>query len=118
MANEEFISALDSRREIDLTVTGRTSGREFTFPVWFVRDGDRLYLVPIHGSDSAWYKNVLKVPTVRLSADGARLTARAAPVTDPVRVGEIVDSFRARYGAGDVAAYYPKQDAAVAVPLG
>ena len=42
----------------------------------------------------------------------------AAPVTDPGRVGEIVDKFRAKYGARDVAAYYPKQNAAVAVPLG
>jgi hypothetical protein len=32
-------------------------------------------------------------------------------------VGEILDKFRAKYGAGDVAAYYPKQDVAAKVPL-
>jgi hypothetical protein len=56
-------------------------------------------------------------PVIRLAAGGAQLTARAAPVTDPARVGETLDKFRAKYGAGDVAAYYPKQDAAVEVPL-
>jgi hypothetical protein len=30
---------------------------------------------------------------------------------------QLLGTFRARYGARDVAAYYPKQDAAVKVPL-
>jgi deazaflavin-dependent oxidoreductase (nitroreductase family) len=117
MANEEFSKALESTREIELTVTGRTSGREISIPVWFVREGGKLYLVPVNGSDSDWYKNVLKTPTIRLAAEGAQLTARATPITDPPRVGEILDKFRARYGARDVERYYPKQDVAVEVPL-
>jgi len=117
MADEEFTRALDSTREVELTVTGRKSGRAITLPVWFARDGGTLYLVPVSGSDSNWYKNVLRTPTIRLAAGGAECTASAAPVTDPGRVGEIVDKFRAKYGARDVAAYYPKQNAAVTVPL-
>jgi deazaflavin-dependent oxidoreductase (nitroreductase family) len=117
MANEEFIQALDSSREIELTVTGRRSGREISFPVWFVRDGEKLYLVPVTGSDSDWYKNVLNTPTIRLTAGRAQVTAEATPVTDPAEVDEILGQFRARYGARDVAAYYPKQDAALEVPL-
>jgi hypothetical protein len=54
MANEELMKALESSREIELTVTGRRSGREISFPVWFVREGERLYLVPVTGSDSRW----------------------------------------------------------------
>jgi deazaflavin-dependent oxidoreductase (nitroreductase family) len=117
MANEDFVKALESSREIELTVTGRRSGREISFPVWFVREGEKLYLVPVTGSDSDWYKNVLKTPAIRLAAGGARLAAGAIPVTDPAEVGEILGKFRARYGARDVAAYYPKQDAALEVPL-
>ena len=117
MANEEFSKVLESSREIELTVTGRKSGREISIPVWFVREGEKLYLVPVNGSDSDWYKNVLKVPTIRLAAEGARLTAGVTPITDPAEVSEILDKFRARYGARDVAAYYPKQDVAVQVPL-
>src|SRR5271166_1859254 len=99
MANEEFSKALESAREIEFTVTGRKSGREISIPVWFVRDGDKLHLVPVNGSDSDWYKNVQKEPTIRLAAGGAQLTARATPITDPARVGEILDMFRAKYGA-------------------
>jgi deazaflavin-dependent oxidoreductase (nitroreductase family) len=75
--NEEFSKALESTREIELTATGRKSGREISIPVGFVRDGEKLYLVPVNGSDSDWYKNVLKTPTIRLDAAGAQLTARA-----------------------------------------
>jgi len=117
VANAEFIKALESSREIELTVTGRRSGREISIAVWFVREGGKLYLVPVNGSDSDWYKNVLKTPATLLAAGGAQLTVRAIPVTDPAEVGEILDRFRARYGARDVAAYYPKQDAALEVPL-
>jgi deazaflavin-dependent oxidoreductase (nitroreductase family) len=117
MADEEFSKALESSSEIELTVTGRKSGREISIPVWFVREGGKLYLVPVGGTDSDWYKNVLTTPTVRLAAGRTELTARAAPVADPARVREILDKFRAKYGAEDVQRYYPRQDAAVEVPL-
>jgi deazaflavin-dependent oxidoreductase (nitroreductase family) len=118
MAHEEFKKALDSKGEVELTVTGRKSGRELSRPVWFVREGDTLDLVPVSGSDSDWYKNARKAPTVRLTAGGAQLTERATPITDPAKVAEILDKFRAKYGAQDVAAYYTKQDVAVEVSLG
>lgn len=117
MANEDFKRALESTREIQITVTGRTSGREISLPVWFVTEGDNLYLVPVQGSDTNWYKNVLKEPTIRLVAGGAHLVARATPIPDPARVSQIVDKFRATYGAQNVEAYYPKHDVAVEVPL-
>lgn len=117
MANEEFIKALDSTNEIELTVTGRRSGKEISIPVWFVREGDELYLVPIRGSDSDWYKNVLRVPTIRLTAGGAQMTARATPITDPTKVADIVDKFRVKYGAQEVASHYSKQDVAMEVRL-
>jgi deazaflavin-dependent oxidoreductase (nitroreductase family) len=117
MAGEEFKQALDDSREIELTVTGRTSGREISIPVWFVRVGEKLYLVPVKGSDSDWYKNVLKTPTIRLAAEAAQLEATATPTSDTTDVEQILDRFRAKYGARDVEAYYPKHDVAVEVPL-
>jgi deazaflavin-dependent oxidoreductase (nitroreductase family) len=117
MANEKFSKILESSGEIELTVTGRKSGREISIPVWFVQEGGKIYLVPVRGTDSDWYRNMLTTPTVGLAAGEAQLTARAAPVTDPARVREILDKFRAKYGAEDVQRYYPRQDAAVEVPL-
>jgi deazaflavin-dependent oxidoreductase (nitroreductase family) len=115
MTSADFENALNNTSEIELTTTGRSSGRESSRPVWFVRQRDSLYLLPVTGSDSQWYKNVLKTPDIRLAAGGAEYTAHAAPVTDPTKVEEVVDDFRAKYGADNVASYYSKRDVAVEV---
>lgn len=117
MAAKEFSKALEGSRQVELTVTGRTSGREISIPVWFVREGETLYLVPVNGSDSDWYKNVQQTPTIRLAAGRAQRSATATPISDAARVNQVLDLFRAKYGTRDVQAYYPKQDAAVEVPL-
>lgn len=117
VAVTDFKDALQSTNQIDLTVTGRRTGREITLPVWFDQEEDKLYLVPVRGTDSDWYKNVRKTPTVRLQADGATLTARATPVTDQGQVQEVVQRFRDKYGNDQVRSYYSKLDAAVEVPL-
>jgi deazaflavin-dependent oxidoreductase (nitroreductase family) len=117
MADETFEKALEGAREIELIVTGRRSGRESSRPVWFVRDGDRLYLVPVTGTDSNWYKNVLETPTVRLEARGGHLTAEARPIGDASKLETVLDMLREKYGAREVEEYYPKKDAAVEVPL-
>jgi deazaflavin-dependent oxidoreductase (nitroreductase family) len=113
----EFETALQHTDEIELTVTGRASGREISLPVWYVAEGEKFYLLPVRGSDSDWYKNVLKTPRLRLTANGASVTATATPITEPARVQEVVNKFRANYGSDQVAEYYPKTDVAVDVGL-
>jgi hypothetical protein len=36
-------------RQIKISVVGRKSGRAISIPVWFVLEGDRLYLLPVCG---------------------------------------------------------------------
>ena len=57
-------------RQIKISVTGRKSGGTISIPVWFVLEGDRLYLLPVQGSDTQWYKNALKNPSMRIDARG------------------------------------------------
>jgi deazaflavin-dependent oxidoreductase (nitroreductase family) len=118
MALTDFETALNDTNEIELTTTGRVSGRQTSRPVWFVRQGELLHLLPVTGSSSQWYKNVLKTPTTRLAAGGARYSATAKPLTDPGQVAQVVDSFRAKYGARDVEEYYPNPDVALEITLG
>jgi deazaflavin-dependent oxidoreductase (nitroreductase family) len=110
-------NALPSTDEIELTVTGRRSGRESSRPVWFVQEGEKLFLLPVGGSDSNWYKNVRETPTIGLAAEGAEFRADAKPIEDAAAVSDVVERFRARYGADRVSAGYTKLDAAVEVPL-
>jgi len=117
MAQTDFRTALQGANEIEITVTGRTSGRSLTYPVWFAVEGDKLYLLPLKGSDTDWYKNLRKTPTVRLTARGETFTTRARLLTNEAQVGEVVEKFRDKYGAGQVKAYYPRPNVAVEIPL-
>jgi deazaflavin-dependent oxidoreductase (nitroreductase family) len=100
-------------RQIKLTVIGRKSGKRIANPVWFVLEGRKLYLLPVRGSDTQWYKNVRKNPSIRIDARGAEAEFRAVPVTEATAVKSVIEKFREKYGAGDVKKYYSKFDVAV-----
>jgi deazaflavin-dependent oxidoreductase (nitroreductase family) len=99
--------------EITISVTGRKSGRTISIPVWFALDDNKLHLVPVNGSDTQWYKNVLENPSIRIDVGGQKAELRVVPITDPKQVASVVEKFRAKYGASDVKKYYSKLDAAV-----
>jgi deazaflavin-dependent oxidoreductase (nitroreductase family) len=111
--SDSLPATLRQAHEILLTVTGRKSGRAISQPVWCVAEGDKLYLLPVRGSDTQWYKNVLKNPSIRVAARGAEAELGAVPLTDPAQISSVVDKFRGKYGAGDVKQYYSKFDVAV-----
>jgi len=108
---------LSRYRQIKISVIGRKSGRTISIPVWFVLEGDKLYLLPVQGSDTQWYKNVLQNPSIRISARGEEAEFPAIPVTDAQAVKSVVEEFREKYGAEDVKKYYSKFDVAVVIGL-
>ena len=116
-SNDALKNRLSRLNEITITVTGRKSGRTISVPVWFVLEDGKLYLLPVNGSDTQWYKNVLKNPSLRIDAGGDTAELRAVPVTDPKQVASVVEKFRAKYGASDVKKYYSKFDVAVLAGL-
>ena len=116
--NEALKERLSRNREIKLSVTGRKSGKTISIPVWFVAEGEKLWLLPVQGSDTQWYKNVLQNPQIRLEARGVDATFRALPVTSAKAVKPVTKKFREKYGAKDVKKYYSKFDVAVLVGLG
>jgi deazaflavin-dependent oxidoreductase (nitroreductase family) len=119
--NDALKDRLSRYREINLSVTGRKSGRTISQPVWFVLDvvlhDDKVYLLPVRGSDTQWYKNVLKNPSIRIGARGADAEFQAVAITDQARVSSVVEKFRAKYGASDVKKYYSKLDVAVVAQM-
>jgi deazaflavin-dependent oxidoreductase (nitroreductase family) len=101
-------------RQIRISVIGRKSGRTIAVPVWFVLEGsNKLYLLPVQGSDTQWYRNVLHNPKIRISARGKEEELRAKPISDAKVVKSVIEAFRAKYGAEDVKKYYSKFDVAV-----
>jgi hypothetical protein len=98
-------------------VIGRKSGRTISIPVWFVLECEKLYLLPVLGSYTQWYKNVLKNPSIRIDARGVEAKFRAAPLTDAKVVKSVVEKFWEKYGTKDVKKYYSKFDVAVQVKI-
>ena len=104
---------LSKSSEITITVTGRKTGRKTSRPVWFVLEDNTLYLLPVEGTDTQWYKNVLKNPSIGIGSKGTETEVKGTALTDTKQVSSVVDKFRAKYGPGDVKKYYSKFDAAV-----
>ena len=117
MSKADLHQRLNKVYEITLSVKGRKSGRDIARPVWFVHEGNTLYLLPVQGSDTSWYKNLLVDPTLKISVNGIEISARGKPITDSNRVDDSVRKFKFKYGEGDVKRYYTKFDVAVEVTL-
>ena len=118
MKNNDLKARLARYRQIKLSVIGRRSGKTISIPVWFVLEGEKLYLLPVQGSDTHWYRNALKNPAIRIDARGADAEFRAVPVTDVKTVKSVIERFQEKYGAADVKKYYSKFDVAVVVEIG
>ena len=118
MKDNKLKDHLTRYREINLTVTGRKSGKTISHPVWFVAKGNTLYLLPVQGSDTQWYQNVLKNPSIEVEARDAKGKFKAVPATDAATVKSIIEKFREKYGAADVKKYYSKFDAAITADIG
>jgi len=116
--NSELKERLSRYREIKISVTGRKTGKTISNPVWFVLEGEKLYLLPVQGSDTQWYRNVLKNPQVRIDARGEEAEFRAVPINDAKTVKSVIEKFREKYGASDVKKYYSKFDVAVVAEMG
>ena len=97
--NDALKDRLSRSREINITVTGRKSGRAIS--------------IPVQGSDTQWYKNVLNNPMIRIDARGAEAEVKVVLVADATQVSSVVEKFRAKYGTNDVKKYYSKFDVAV-----
>ncbi len=113
LANPDIRPLLDSSDELEITVTGRKSGRSISTPVWFVHEDGKLLLLPVSGSRTQWFKNVQANPTLEISIGKVRKRLEAKPSIDLERVKEVEEKFRAKYGVGEVKKYYYDFDACV-----
>jgi Uncharacterized protein conserved in bacteria (DUF2255). len=117
MSLEGLLAALERASEITITVKGRRTGRKISLPVWFVKRGRRIHLLPVMGSDTNWFRNVLADRVMEIEAGGHKATVEARPITERGEVERVVEMFREKYGAGQIRRYYSKFDACVEIDL-
>ncbi len=100
---QHIVNALDRDDTIDITTTGRQSGRPQRIEIWFKRVDGRTYITGTPGRRD-WYANLLANPrfTFHLKQSlQADLPARARPITD--------EAERRRILADPVMAWYHSQ---------
>ncbi len=117
MATNKLVAALKSAEELQLVVKGRRSGKDIPRPVWFALRNNEVLFLPVTGSQTQWYKNILKNPGVRISVASQTYGGRLETITEKREVSEIVELFGKKYGAGDIKKYYPRLDVAARLPL-
>lgn len=71
------------RKTLRLTHYGRKTGKPYAVTIWFVVDGDRVYIGTAN-EDRQWVRNVQKTPRVELAIGGQKLEGTARFLADRV----------------------------------
>jgi deazaflavin-dependent oxidoreductase (nitroreductase family) len=82
---------------IELTTTGRKSGKPHTKPIWFVVDGGRLVVQAGKDGKTDWYQNLGQSPTATVRQGDYTFRVRAKRVEDSARVEAIHRLFLDKY---------------------
>jgi len=114
---KDFLKALTNKRELEITVKGRRTQKTYSTPVWFVDQKNKIYLLPVKGTDTNWYKNIKINPNMTLTVDKKALQVKAKPMDESDRVKDVVNLFGAKYGADEIEKWYTKLDVAVEISL-
>ena len=92
-ASDEAQGALERQQTVEITTTGRRSGRPRRVETWRYLAAGRYWLTGSPGRRD-WYANLLAQPAFTLHLRGLDLAVRGRPVTDPAErarvLGEIV----------------------------
>ena len=79
-----------------LTHYGRRSGKPYDVTIWFMVEGEAIYLVTANRKRQ-WPRNVSVRPAVVLNVGGERFTGHAEPITDPTTIAHVTDLMARKY---------------------
>jgi hypothetical protein len=84
-----FMESLQDRlsryRQIKLIVIGRNSGKTIAVPVWFVAESERLYLLPVHGSETRGIGTCSRARKFGSTLVALKRNSRLSPSQNPTR---------------------------------
>jgi deazaflavin-dependent oxidoreductase (nitroreductase family) len=82
---------------IELTTTGRKTGKSHTKPIWFVVDGGKVLVQAGKDGKTDWYQNLAESPTATVRQGDYTFRVRAKRVEDGARVEAIHRLFLNKY---------------------
>ena len=90
------LAKVSSRSTCRLTHRGRKSGRAYHVTIWFLPDGERVYLTTMNMTRH-WPQNVQANPRITLTIDSVAFTGTATLVTDLVEMAHVVTLLKKKY---------------------
>lgn len=74
-------------------------------------------MIPVNGTDTEWYKNVLHDPRVTITSGQQTRKEKLRTITEKGQVDGVIALFEKKYGASDIKKYYPKPNVAASISL-
>jgi deazaflavin-dependent oxidoreductase (nitroreductase family) len=90
------LKKVEGKHTTTLTHYGRKTGKPHEVTIWFVLDGDRLYLGTANVKRQ-WVRNVQKTPQIRLSIGGETFEGTARFLTDRSEHERAMAAIRRKY---------------------
>ena len=78
-SKENLEDRLARYRQIKITVIGRNSGQTISIPVWFVLEGEALYLFQFRAPTRSGTRTFFNGPSIRIDARNAEEGFRLTP---------------------------------------
>lgn len=80
-----------------LTMTGRTSGRSYEFPVQYVERSGTLILLAGHAGTKTWWRNLRTPAPVTMRLRGRDVDGTAVVITSPAEAAEALRHYVDRF---------------------
>jgi deazaflavin-dependent oxidoreductase (nitroreductase family) len=95
-AVRERLARVAGRSRCRLTHVGRKTGRRHEVTIWFLVDGDLVYLVTADRRRH-WVRNVLARPGLELRMGGETFHGDAEPVTEAEAITHVIELLKRKY---------------------
>ncbi len=96
MTLRERLARVAARSTLRLTHHGRRSGTPYEVTIWFMVEGEAVYLVTAN-RERQWVRTVAVNPAVTLRVGDETFRGRVEPVTAPAIVDHVTDLMAAKY---------------------
>ncbi|MFZ0886970.1 MAG: nitroreductase family deazaflavin-dependent oxidoreductase [Candidatus Binataceae bacterium] len=90
------LSRVSGNQTVRLTHYGRKSAKAYQVTIWFVVEGDIVYLVTAN-RNRQWTRNVLKKPQVSMRIGDETFAGKVEPITDSADKADIMDLVGRKY---------------------
>ena len=92
----ERLKRVAGKHTLKLTHYGRKSGKPHKVTIWFIADGNKVYL-PTGNVNRQWVKNVKQTPRVRLYIGGETFDGEARFLADPGEHDRVMAMVQRKY---------------------